>query len=304
MEGEFSKTMLDLIGNTPLVEIKKLNPNPKVKILAKLEGYNPTGSLKDRIVKFMVEKAEEKGTLTKEKTIIEASSGNTGISLAMIGAIKGYKVKIFMLETKSRERRVLMKLWGAEVVLTSGDNPHSHIEACEELYSREKEKYYYLNQNGDENNSLAHYLTTGQEILDQTKGKADVFVAGLGTAGTLMGVSRKLKEHNDRIKVISVEPVTGMSRIEGLLHMDGSYIPPIYCSALIDEMVRVSDEDAFRATRLLTLEEGIFAGISSGACLHAAWQVAQKMTKGIIVVLFADRGERYLSSPLYADFTQ
>lgn len=294
------KDITELVGNTPLVELKAFS-GEDYRIYAKLENYNPTGSLKDRIVKYILEQAEKEGRLTKDKVIIEASSGNTGISLAALATAKGYRVRIFIPETKSLERRAIMKYFGAEVVLTSGDDPHSHIHAAEELMEKEPEKYYYFNQNGDENNLWAHYYGTGTEIVRELE-KVDALVAGFGTGGTVLGAGRKIKEHNPEALVIAVEPEKPISVIEGLLHFDGSYVPPIYREGIIDRFFRVSDEKAVEYARKVAKEEGIFVGISSGASLYAALQIAEEV-KGNIVVVFADSGDRYLSTNLFKGIT-
>lgn len=290
------RNILDTIGRTPLIELEKVNSNSLVRIFSKLEFFNPTGSLKDRMVKRIIEKAEERGELREGMTIVEASSGNAGISLCAIGGAKGYKVRIYMPETKTIERRKMIKALGGELILTSGENPHSHIEAVEELVKNEPESYFYLNQNGNEENILAHYYGTGEEILKDLNFKIDYFVAGLGTGGTLMGAGMRLKEKFKDLKIIAVEPEKPISKIEGLLHRDGSYVPPILKEELIDETIRVKDEDAIECLRILWEREGIFAGISSGAVLFALLKVAERIKKGVIVSIFADSGDRYLSS--------
>ncbi|MEW6736782.1 MAG: cysteine synthase family protein [Acidobacteriota bacterium] len=295
-----NERLLDLIGNTPLVCLESFSPKPGVKIYAKLEMMNPSGSLKDRIAKFMIEEAERRGQLTREKVIIEASSGNTGIALAMVGSLKGYSTRIFMPESKSLERRVMMRMWGAELVLTSRHNPHSHIEAAKEL-AASGNGYFYIDQNENQNNVLAHYHSTAKELLEQLNGPIDAFVAGVGTGGTLMGVGRRLKENNRQTRIVAVEPAEPISKIEGLLHLDGSYLPGIYDLSLIDQTVHVPDEQALKMARAVARQEGIFAGISSGATLWAALQLAEQMETGQIVIIFGDRGERYLSTDLCAD---
>lgn len=291
-----AKNILDMIGNTPILKLENLSPNPDVRIFAKLEFYNPTGSLKDRMVKRIIEKAEQRRELRKGMTIVEASSGNAGISLCAIGSVKGYKVRIYMPETKTIERRKIIRALGGELILTSGDNPHSHIEAVEDLIKNEPENYFYLNQNGNQENVLAHYYGTGEEIMDELNSKIDYFVAGLGTGGTLIGASMRLKEKFKELKIIAVEPAKPISKIEGLLHRDGSYIPPILREDLIDETVRVGDEDAIETVKKIWKREGIFAGVSSGATLFASLNIAEKIKKGVIVTIFADSGDRYLSS--------
>lgn len=290
--------LLNLIGNTPLVELKSFG-NSNVKIFAKLEMMNPSGSLKDRIAKYMIEEAERTGKLTPGKTIIEASSGNTGIALSMVGSLKGYRTKIFMPESKSIERRIMMRMWGADLVLTSKDNPHSHIEAAKELAASGGD-YFYIDQNENQDNVLAHYHNTGREILEQMVGTVDAFLAGIGTGGTIMGVGRRLKEANPKTRVVSIQPAEPISKIEGLLHLDGCYAPGICELSLIDENIYVSDPDAIETARKLALQEGLFTGISSGAVLAGALKLAEKMDKGQIVIIFGDRGERYLSTDLCA----
>lgn len=292
--------MLDLIGNTPLVHLENLSPNPRVKIFAKLEMMNPSGSLKDRIAKYMIEEAERTGKLTAGKVIIEASSGNTGIALSMVGSLKGYRTRIFMPETKSVERRVMMRMWGADLVLTSGRNPHSHIEAAKELAATQGDTYFFIDQNENIDNVLAHYHTTGVEILEQIQGAIDAFVAGIGTGGTLMGVGRRLKESNRNTRIVSVQPAEPISKIEGLLHLDGSYLPGICDLSIVDETVYVPDQMAIECARQVARHEGLFVGISSGATLWAAQQLSERMESGQIVVIFGDRGERYLSTDLCA----
>jgi cysteine synthase len=289
--------LLNLVGNTPLVQLTSFSKNPNIKIYAKLEMMNPSGSLKDRIAKYMIEEAEREGLLTPGKTIVEASSGNTGIALSMVGSLKGYHTKIFMPESKSVERRIMMRMWGADLVLTSGKNPHSHIEAAKELGSHGN-GYFYIDQNENQNNALAHYHSTAVEIMEQLNSPIDAFLAGIGTGGTIMGVGRRLKEHNRQTRVISVQPAEPISKIEGLLHLDGSYLPGICDLSLIDETIYVPDQCAIDTARKIALQEGLFAGISSGATLWSALQLAEQMESGTLVVIFGDRGERYLSTDL------
>lgn len=291
--------LLNLIGNTPLVELKSFSKE-NVKIFAKLEMMNPSGSLKDRIAKYMIEEAEQTGKLTPNKTIIEASSGNTGIALSMVGSLKGYKTKIFMPESKSVERRIMMRMWGAELVLTSRDNPHSHIQAAKEL-ALSGGDYFYIDQNENQDNVLAHYHHTAREILEQITGTVDAFLAGIGTGGTIMGVGKRLKEANSKTKIVSIQPAEPISKIEGLLHLDGSYTPGICDFSIVDENIYVSDHNAIETARSLALQEGIFAGISSGAVLWGALKLAEKMNSGQIVIILGDRGERYLSTDLCAN---
>jgi cysteine synthase len=292
------KNILETIGNTPLVKIEKINPNPKVNIFAKLEGFNPTGSVKDRIALAMVEKAEKEGILTKGKTIIEPTSGNTGISLAMVGAVKGYKVIVVMPEIMSIERQKILKAFGAELILVKKEDwRDGAIKFTKELAKKDK-NLVLLNQYENKANVMAHYQTTGKEILEQMKAKKiDVFVAGIGTGGTIMGVGRRLKEKYPNLKIIGVEPRVE-TKIEGL-RSTKEYLPPIINLKEIDQRAIVEDEDAFLTTKEIIKKEGIFVGISSGAALWVAIQKAKEMTSGNIVVIFPDRGEKYLSTKLF-----
>lgn len=291
--------ILSLIGNTPLVELKNLNNNSGVRVLAKLEGHNPGGSVKDRPALYMINKAEEKGELTKDKIILEPTSGNTGIALAMIGAAKSYQVKLYMPECVSQERQLILKAYGAEVVLTPAkEGTDGAIIRAHNLREEEPQKYYMPNQFENENNTLSHYETTAPEIFSQTKGEIDIFVAGMGTTGTLMGVSKYLKEKNKDIKIVAVEPTVGHT-IQGLKNMTESIVPKIYNYHQIDEKIVVEDGEAYEMTRKLVTLEAIFVGMSSGAAVAGALKVAKKINKGTIVVVLPDRGDRYLSTMLF-----
>ncbi|MBC8499160.1 MAG: cysteine synthase A [Candidatus Atribacteria bacterium] len=291
--------LLSVIGSTPLVELNNLNGNSKVRIFGKLEGNNPGGSIKDRPAYYMIKKAEESGELTREKTILEPTSGNTGIALAMIGAAKGYKVKLCMPECVSVERQRVIEAFGAETVLTpANEGTDGAIKKARLLITEEPGKYYMPNQFENENNVLAHYETTGPEIFSQTKGEIDVFVAGMGTGGTLMGVAKYLKERKPEIKIVGVEPIVG-HKIQGLKNMQESIVPKIYHSEKLDEKIIVEDDPAYEMTRLLATKEGIFVGMSSGAAVAGALRIAKKMDSGIIVVILPDRGDRYLSTALF-----
>ncbi|MFX1393608.1 MAG: PLP-dependent cysteine synthase family protein [Promethearchaeota archaeon] len=291
--------ILKLVGGTPLVRINKINPNKNVLMLAKLEKSNPAGSVKDRIAVSMIEAAETEGILTKDKIIIEPSSGNTGIGLAIVCAVKDYHLEIVMPETMSVERRKVMTAYGAKITLTPGDKGMNGAEDyVQEIVAKNPEKYFYPNQFANENNPLAHYRYTAEEILEDTDGEIDIFVAGLGTSGTLMGVSKRLKEHNPKIKIIGVEPEPN-APIQGLKSLETSYIPTIYDESRIDEKVYVSMADAEHASRMLSLQEGIFTGISSGAAMHVSIENAKKIESGTIVVLLPDGGEKYISHPIY-----
>lgn len=292
-------SIFSVIGNTTLVELKRLNSNSKVKILAKLEGNNPGGSVKDRPALYMIERAEQAGQLTKDKIILEATSGNTGIALAMIGASKGYKVKLTLPECVSTERRHILEAFSAEVVLTPArEGTDGAIRKAHEMLEEEPQKYFMPNQFVNESNPLSHYETTGPEIWEQTAGKVDVFVTGMGTTGTLMGVSRFLKEKSADIKIVGVEPTVGHT-LQGLKNMTESIVPAIYEKDRLDEIIEMGDEEAFDVTRNLAQKEGIFAGVSSGAAVAGALRVARDMDSGIVVTIIADRGDRYLSTMLF-----
>jgi cysteine synthase B len=265
-------------------------------LFAKLEGNNPTGSLKDRIALRMLEDARDSGSLTRDKVILEPTSGNTGISLAVIGRLLGYKVKAVMPENVSFERRQLLKLFGAEVVLSDGSlGSNGSIEKAQHLATTDN--YFMPYQYGNEANPLAHYFGTGSEIVRDLP-ETDVFVAGLGTGGTLTGVGRRLKEHNPRIKIIAAEPEQG-DLVQGLRNLEEGFIPPVLDPDILDGKILVDSVNALRGERALALNEGVFAGISSGAVLYAALKVAERMESGTIVALLADGGWKYLSTGLW-----
>jgi cysteine synthase B len=292
-------SILSAIGNTPLVELTNLNDNLKARIFGKLEGANPSGSVKDRPAYYMIKKAEELGELTHDKIILEPTSGNTGISLAMIGAAKGYHVALAIPECVSVERRHILEAFGAEVILTPGcDGTDGAIRRSHELLREDPERYFMPNQFENESNVLAHYETTGPEIFTQTNGEIDVFVAGMGTTGTLMGVGRYLKERKPSIRIVGVEPTKGHA-IQGLKNMEEAIVPKIYHQELLDEKITVEDDEAFETTRLLATKEGIFVGMSSGAAVAGALRIAKKINCGTIVVILPDRGDRYLSTTLF-----
>lgn len=293
--------VIDLIGNTPMVRINKLNPNPNTIIYAKLEGDNPGGSIKDRIALKMIEQAESEGDLIKGKTIIEPTSGNTGIALAMIAVVKGYNVEIVMSETVSVERRRLVRAFGAKVTLTPANlGTDGAIIKARELVEKYPEKYFMPDQFSNQYNKMAHYETTAREILEQTSGKIDYFVSAIGTSGTIMGVGRYLKEYNPNVKIVCAHPVKG-HYIQGLKNMEEAIVPSIYDPSMIDVEVMVKTEDAFEMTRELAKKEGVFMGMSSGAAMLAAMETAKKAKSGVIVVIFPDRGDRYLSTDLFKD---
>ncbi|MHC1697179.1 MAG: PLP-dependent cysteine synthase family protein [Geobacteraceae bacterium] len=287
------------IGNTPLVEVTGLHPNPRVRILAKLEGNNPGGSIKDRPAYYMIAKAEESGELTHDKIILEATSGNTGIALAMIGAARKYRVKLAMPACVSLERRSILEAYGAEVVLSPAhEATDGAIRLAHQILKENPGMYYMPNQYANENNVLAHYETTGPEIFAQTGGEIDIFMAGMGTGGTLMGVGRYLKEQNRNIRIIGVEPRIG-HKIQGLKNMKEAIVPPIYHEERLDEKIVIEDEDAFETARLLAIQEGLFVGMSGGAAIAAACKIAEKIDSGTIVTILPDRGDRYLSTTLF-----
>jgi len=293
------QNILETIGETPLVKINRLNPNPAVEIYAKVEGFNPTGSIKDRIALRMIEQAEAEGCLTKDKTIIEPTSGNTGIGLAMIGAVKGYRVAIVMSAAVSVERRKMIEAFGAQVILTEPDQgTDGAIRRARQLVAENPDKYFMPDQFSNRYNKLAHYKTTAEEIWRATGGTVTHFVSALGTSGTLMGVGMGLKEKNPRIQIVEAHPVKG-HYIQGLKNMEEAIVPSIYDPSQIDKTIYIETEDAFAMARRVVREEGIFVGMSSGAALLAARKTAEEISSGVIVTILPDRGEKYLSTDLF-----
>jgi S-sulfo-L-cysteine synthase (O-acetyl-L-serine-dependent) len=293
------ENILETIGNTPLVKINKLNPNKNTIMYAKLEGFNPSGSIKDRIALAMINQAEKDGRLKKDKIIIEPTSGNTGVALAMIGVMKGYEVEIVMSDAVSVERVQMIKAFGAKVTQTEGKyGTDGAIRKAREMVKQFPDKYYMPDQFSNEDNKMAHYRTTGDEIWKQTNGKVDYFVSALGTSGTIMGVGKALKEHNAQIKIVCAHPVKG-HYIQGLKNMEEAIVPAIYDPTKIDITVMVETEAAYEMTRQIVAKEGIFVGMSSGAAMYAAVETAKKIKSGTIVVIFPDRGEKYLSTNLF-----
>jgi S-sulfo-L-cysteine synthase (O-acetyl-L-serine-dependent) len=293
------QNILETIGNTPLVRINKLHPSRNIQIWAKIEGFNPTGSIKDRIALKMIEQAEAAGTLTKDNTIIEPTSGNTGIGLAMIGAVKGYAVEIVMSASVSIERRKMIRAFGATVTLTDpNEGTDGAIRKARELVREYPGRYFMPDQFSNEYNKLAHYITTAEEILRETGGTIDYFVSALGTSGTIMGVGMALKQHYPHVQIVSAHPVRG-HYIQGLKNMEEAIVPSIYNPAQIDRTIMVENEQAFETARRIVREEGIFVGMSSGASMFAALTVANEISHGTIVVIFPDRGEKYLSTDLF-----
>jgi cysteine synthase B len=292
-------SVIDSIGNTPLIEMNNLNGNPRVRLMAKLEGSNPGGSVKDRPAYYMLKKAIESGELFPGKTIIEPTSGNTGIALAMIGAAMGYRVELTMPQCVSVERQRAIEAFGAVIHITPGDKAtDGAIIRAHQILQENPDQYYMPNQFDNENNVLAHYETTGPEIFAQTNGEVDVFVAGLGTTGTLMGVSKYLKERKPSARIVGIEPEPD-HKIQGLKNMHESIVPRIFQKDALDDQLLVADEEAFENTRLLATREGLFVGMSSGAALAGALKVAREMDSGTLVVLLPDRGDRYLSTCLF-----
>ncbi len=296
--------ILATIGNTPIVELQKMSPKQGVRIFAKLEGQNPTGSVKDRIALKMIERAEADGELSPNRTILEPTSGNTGISLSMIARLKGYKVSVVMPENVSVERVQLLEAYGADIIHSDGSRgTNGSIEMAHDLMEKNPHDYLMLYQYGNPANPGVHYETTGQEILDAVP-EVDMFVAGLGTGGTLMGVARRLKEHNSQIKIVAVAPEPD-DFISGLRSLEEGFIPPILDLTMLDSRMMVTSFDAFRTTKELLHQEGIFAGISSGSVLYGALRQAERMDRGAIVCLLADGGWKYLSTSLWTkDYEQ
>lgn len=293
------ENILQTIGNTPLVKINNMCSKPGIEIFAKLEGFNPSGSIKDRIAVKMIEQAEQSEQLYKGKTIIEATSGNTGISLAMIGRVLGYKVEIVMSSAVSVERRKMIEAFGGKIILTDeNQGTDGAIRECKRRVKENPDKYFNCDQFSNEYNKLAHYRTTAEEIWQQTNGKLTHFVSALGTSGTIMGVGMGLREHNKKIRIIEAQPVEG-HYIQGLKNMKEAIVPSIYKPNEIDRHIMIDSEDAFATARDIVAKEGIFVGMSSGAAMLAALKIAEETENAKIVVIFPDRGEKYLSTPLF-----
>lgn len=295
-------SVISAIGNTPLVEIERMWDSGKtgVRIMAKLEGSNPGGSVKDRPAYYMIKKAMDEDCLTKDKTILEPTSGNTGIGMAMVAAAMGFRIKLTMPACVSVERRSTLVAMGAELELTPGsEKTDGAITRAHSIMDKFGDVYFMPNQFKNEANWKAHYETTAPEIIKDTNGEADLFIAGMGTTGTLMGCSRYFRDHHNKTKVLGVEPCLG-HRIQGLKNMNEAIVPEIYDPALLDEKLICGDSQAFNTVRDLALCEGIFCGISSGAALWAAMEAAKDMPRGsTVVVIFPDRGDRYLSTEVF-----
>lgn len=287
------------IGNTPLVELKRLSPKPGVRIWAKLESANPTGSVKDRVARSLIEDAEARGTIGPDSVILEPTSGNTGIALAMICRRKGYKLKVVMPDNVTQERTDLLRMYGAEIVYSPGDQGSNGAVALAEKMAAENPQYVMPYQYGNPANPLAHYNGTAVEILEELDGQVDAFVAGLGTGGTLMGNARRFKEElGDRVKIVAAEPMQG-EPVQGLRSLDDGFIPPIIDLSLLDRKIFVTNSDAIVWTRKLLDEEGLFAGVSSGAIARVAVRIANEMDEGNVVFIVCDDGWKYLSSGIY-----
>ena len=294
-----ARSVLDLIGETPLVEVSRLSPNPGVRILVKLEGQNPGGSVKDRIAKFMIEAAEADGTLTPGCTILEPSSGNTGIGLALICRLKGYRLKVVMPENVSVERRQLLEIFGAEIIVSPGAEGSNGAVRMAQRLVKEMDDVAFLYQYGNPANPRAHYETTGPEILRDCPDITH-FVAGLGTSGTLMGVGRFLKERKPDVQVWAVEPPAG-ERVEGLRNLDDGFVPEVFDPDVLDRKVIVRPRESIEWTRRLTEEASVFAGISTGAAMAGAAKAAAQIDTGVIVTLSSDGGWKYLSTGAWTD---
>jgi len=290
-------TLIDLIGNTPLVELNKINKNPKVKLYGKLEGHNPGGSVKDRAALGLIQGALDAGTITKESRLIEATSGNTGIALAMIAQLKGLSIELVMPENSTIERVKTMRAFGAKVTLTPADGG---MEAARDYVVEkvEKEGMICLDQFNNPHNADMHYQSTGPEIWRDTAGKVTHFVSAMGTTGTISGVARYLKEQNQEVKIVGAQPADG-AKIPGIRKWSEEYMPGIFRSDLVDFTIDVTEENAREMARRLALEEGVFSGMSSGGCVYVATEIIKNLTEGIVVCIICDRGDKYLSTDLF-----
>lgn len=297
-----AEAVTDLVGNTPMVELRKVTRglSPRVRVLAKLEGFNPGGSVKDRAALRMIREALDSGQLTPGRTIIDSTSGNTGIAVAMIGAALGYRVRLVLPSNVSEERKGIIRFFGADVVYSDPlEGSDGAIRLCRKIVGEDPESYFKPDQYFNPMNSQAHYETTGPEIYRQTEGRVTHFVAGIGTGGTAMGAGRFLKERDPRIRVIAVEPDAALHGLEGLKHMASSIVPGIYREEELDLKVPVSTEDAYDMVYRLSREEGLLVGQSSGAAMVAALRVARQLSHGTVATLFPDFGSRYLTTNLW-----
>jgi len=295
--------IVSLIGNTPLIEIRRIFQSERIKILAKMEGFNPGGSIKDRPAANMIRAGEESGELTSEKIILDATSGNTGIAYAMIAASKGYRVRLCLPANASMERKRILQGYGVDLELTDplegSDGAYVRVQ---EIYSKNPENYFYPNQYANDANWQAHYQTTGPEIFRQTRGEVTHFVTGLGTTGTMMGTSRFLKEQNPSIQCVSFTPDSPFHGLEGLKHLPTTMVPKIYDAQVPDEGLEISTEEAHRMVVRLAREEGLFVGISAGAAMVAALKVANNIESGMIVTIFCDGGDKYLPEEFWSRY--
>ena len=301
--AEHAVSLLECTGNTPLLRLERIAQAYRpVEIFAKAEWFNPGGSVKDRAALNMIREGERTNTLRPGKIILDATSGNTGIAYAMIGACKGYKVKVCLPSNASRERKQILAAYGADLVLTDpGMGSDGAIREAQRLYAENPDLFFYPDQYNNEANWKAHFETTGPEIVRQTEGKLTHFVAGLGTSGTFMGTGRYLREFNPTIRLISFQPDSGFHGLEGMKHMATAIVPGIYDPSLADEDLAVSTEEAYRLVRVLAREEGLLVGISSGAALAACFQVAKQVETGMIVTVFPDSGDKYLSERFWEE---
>jgi cysteine synthase B len=297
------RSVLDLVGNTPLIRLRRFErADGRVQLYAKAEWKNPGGSVKDRAAVAMVLDGERRGLLTPGRTILDATSGNTGIAYAMIGAARGYPVKLCMPENVTPERKRILRAYGAELVLTDPmEGSDGAIREVRRIYELDRERYYYPDQYSNPVNWQAHYNTTGPELMVQTDGAITHFVAGLGTSGTFMGTGRYLREHKPTVTLVSVQPETALHGLEGMKHMESALVPAIYDATLADIDLRVGTEDSYILTRRLATEEGLLVGISSGAALSASLKIASTIEDGVVVMIFSDGGEKYLSERFWED---
>lgn len=295
-------SVLDLVGNTPLVKINNITRDlPKeVEVYAKLEGYNPGGSVKDRAALRMIEDAEKTGRLTKDKIILDSTSGNTGIAYAWIGAVKGYNVELVLPQNVSEERKKILHAFGAKVVYSNPlEGSDGAIRLAWKIYVENPDKFCKLDQYNNPSNPLAHFDGTGVEIFEQTEGRITHFIASIGTGGTIMGTGRRLKEYGKDIQIVAVEPASALHGLEGLKHMASSIVPGIYHEEELDSKVPAPTEESYDMAKRLAREEGLLVGQSSGAAMWAALEVARKLKKGVVVVIFPDGGDKYLSTRLW-----
>ena len=297
LDRSAGSSVVDLIGRTPLVRLRRFErETPGVELYAKAEWQNPGGSVKDRAAARMILEGEASGALTRDRIILDATSGNTGIAYATVAAARGYKVKLCVPDNASRERKLILRALGAELVLTDPlEGTDGAIREARRLHASDPERYFYPDQYNNDANWRAHYDTTGPEIIEQTSGRLTHFVAGLGTSGTFVGTGRRLRQFNAAITLISFQPSSPLHGLEGLKHMDSAIVPGIYDPALADEDLRIDTETAYEMVRRLAREEGLLAGISSGGALAAVLHVAKRLTRGVVVTVFPDGAEKYLT---------